>query len=119
MALTHEQQLAVNRRNAMLRAWKAYGLPFELTERQGQWVTSPFSASIWKLTLQCLTCGKLEGVSSRDQLVTDTKLVYWESSALADLAKRGCTHLLGIAVNPAPDEVMAIFELEILSGGFS
>jgi hypothetical protein len=110
-----DYQLELQRRNARLRAFRAYGIPVE-----GGWSGIRFSA-------RCATCN--QGVA-RD-LPSARPFAYLkklgipperlrtveatEGEVIAELVLRGCPHLSPL-LDPEPKEVLAIWELELLSG---
>ncbi len=113
MVPNHKQQLAVQRRNAMLRAWKAHGLPLCLNE--GQWNSDIFGRHA--LMLKCTACQRASLVLLDAGAISTRRLAVKEGDAIAELEGKGCTHLSAMGEYPVPDQVMAIFELELLAGG--
>ncbi len=125
-----EQQLAVMMaRNALLRAWKAYGLPLRIDHAKGwgtlgtigQWMRRkllPDEATRpppFYLSLVCERCER------RARVYSDLDSSGWaevaEHDGIMQLEGDGCSHLRSISDRPIPEEVRAIAELELLAGG--
>lgn len=102
--------LELHRRNALLRAWRAYGVPVE-----GAWerkeAPNPL-AELWRLEVACSDCGQsLPGTQ-----ISSSGLCTPEEQK-ASVIRFACPHLSPLLAPSPPPEVMAIAELELFSMG--
>jgi hypothetical protein len=103
--------LELLRRNARLRAWRAYGIPVE-----GGWTLSEEDLPPL-LALSCRECGAwLQTCPPRRTLRQTADIFREESRAITgSLRSQGCPHLAPL-LGADPPEVKAIAELELLAG---
>jgi hypothetical protein len=95
--------LEIHRRNARLRAWRAYGVPVE-----GGWEGTG-------LMLRCGVClGPWRGVKLSGHVRTQ-HLAWQEVQLVRAMRRRDCPHLAPL-LGDDPPEVTAIAELELLAG---
>jgi hypothetical protein len=107
--------LELQKRNARLRAWRAYGVPIE-----GGWEPLKFLGH-HVLTLRCGDCGRGDWFARppdatrhqvrRAEVILLDKL----SDPKGDGSYTGCPHLAPL-LGDDPPEVQAIAELELLAG---
>jgi hypothetical protein len=96
--------LALLRRNARLRAWRAYGVPVE-----GGWEEWS-DGGVWDFRVRCLACGGTHTAG----LIFEAVLAAEERAIKRHLLS-GCPHLAPL-LGDDPPEVTAIAELELLAG---
>ncbi len=113
--LTLQDEAVVMTRNALLRAWQAYGVPIGFTK--GGWGPDsdglPGTVSIFLFCARCASgyTGWVGSPVTSENLAAEERLVI---NALASHVN--CKHLEAMRYG-IPKEVLDIAELELLAGG--
>ncbi len=113
-----------SRRNALYRAWAAYGLPVQAAWRLRLWhVGLPGG---WRFTVECAACLRTDWRAwpyrelEESEAFLKIEIERMERSTILEVTgRRGelCLHLYPLLGRWPPEDVMAIYELELLAGG--